>query len=200
MGKLFSDNLMLSSFALLVANIIPIIGVLLWGWDVTLIIGLYWIENLVIGLLNLPKMWMCESEGRNPLFLSLFFTVHFGMFCGVHGAAIGTIFMEGDYPLSLLGEPALRLTLIGLFLSHFLSFGVNFIGGREYEMRNINTQMKLPYRRIMIMHIVVLIGGALVQFFGQPIFALLVLIALKIGIDLKSHRDEHAGLRTDRVY
>ena len=123
MGKLLSDNLMLSRFALLAANLVPIIGVLLWGWDVTLIIGLYWIENLVIGLLNLPKMWMCEREGRNPLFLSLFFTVHFGMFCGVHGAAIGTIFMEGDYPLSLLGEPALRLTLIGLFLSHFLNTG-----------------------------------------------------------------------------
>jgi len=52
----------------------------------------------------------------------------------------------------------------------------------------------------MIMHIVVLIGGALVQFLGAPIYALLVLIALKMGIDLKSHFDEHKGLRMDRVH
>jgi len=197
----FSNNLALSGVALIAANLIPIVGVLFWGWSITFIIGLYWIENLVIGLLNVPKMLMSKGKaGRSPIMLSVMFILHFGIFCGVHGVAIGAIFMDGDYPLRLLSEPQLRLTLIGLFLSHSLSFVINFIGGREYEQRDVRAQMHQPYRRIMVMHIVVLIGGALVQFLGAPIYALLVLIALKIGIDLKSHFDEHKGLRTDRVH
>ena len=196
----FSNNLALSGAALILVNLIPVFGVILWGWDVTFILGLYWIENIVIGLLNLPKMLMCKDERGKKIMLSVMFVLHFGLFCFVHGGAIGSIFMDGAYPISLIGETQLRLTLIGLFLSHTLSFLVNFVGGREYENRDVSAQMHQPYRRILIMHIVVLIGGALVQFLGAPIYALLVLIALKTGIDLKSHRDEHIGLRTDRVH
>ena len=195
-----ANNLALSGLALVLANLIPVAGVLFWGWDVTFIIGLYWIENLVIGLLNLPKILMSQDEFEKRITLCVMFVLHFGLFCFVHGAAIGGIFMDGDYPLALLSEPQLSLTIIGLFLSHSFSFLVNFVGRREFEKRDASEQMHQPYRRIMIMHIVVLIGGALVQFFGQPIFALLVLIALKTGVDLKSHRDEHKGLRQAKGY
>ena len=32
-------------------NIVPLIGVTFWGWSVFALVFLYWIENLVIGLL-----------------------------------------------------------------------------------------------------------------------------------------------------
>jgi len=198
--KLVSDNLALSGLALVAANLIPVIGVLLWGWDVTLIIGLYWIENLIIGVLNLPKIWMCVGERNAKFSICLMFVFHFGGFCLIHGALIGTVFMDESYPIFLLGEPQLRLTLIGLFLSHFLSFGLNFMKGREYEGRSLSEQMKQPYGRILIMHFALIFGSMLVQFLGSPIFALLVLIALKTGIDLKYHRIEHAALNVDHIH
>ncbi len=36
--------------ALIVANLVPLAGVLLFGWDVMTILVLYWIENGIVGL------------------------------------------------------------------------------------------------------------------------------------------------------
>ena len=39
-----------SSLVLILANLIPVIGVLLYEWDVLSILLLYWAESVVIGL------------------------------------------------------------------------------------------------------------------------------------------------------
>ncbi len=46
-----------STVALLVGNLLPIVGVLLWGWDVHSIVTLYWTENLILGAIMLLKMF-----------------------------------------------------------------------------------------------------------------------------------------------
>jgi len=67
-------TLRLSAIALILANFVPVFGVLYWGWSVGSIIALYWAENWVIGALNLPKMWMAKEGSRKSSFpLSLFF-------------------------------------------------------------------------------------------------------------------------------
>jgi len=47
--------------ALIVMNMIPLVGVLKFGWDAGTIVFLYWLENVVIGLLNIPKMPVVAS-------------------------------------------------------------------------------------------------------------------------------------------
>lgn len=44
--------------------------------------------------------------------------------------------------------------------------------------------MAAPYGRIIFLHITILFGGMLVQFLGNPIWALIMLIVLKIGYDV----------------
>ena len=46
----------LSTQALTVANLLPLIGVVFLGWDAAAIVLLYWIENLIIGLFNVLRM------------------------------------------------------------------------------------------------------------------------------------------------
>ena len=64
---------------------------------------LYWMENLVIGVMTPPRMVfiLLAKYGLvgllSGLFLSAFFTLHYGMFCFVHGGFI-TTFLAATHP------------------------------------------------------------------------------------------------------
>ncbi|MEJ2132790.1 MAG: DUF6498-containing protein, partial [Gammaproteobacteria bacterium] len=73
----------LSAALLVVSNLIPLVGVFAWDWDVAAILVLYWSENLILGFFTIVKMlWNSPIGG---LFMSAFFVVHYGGFCGMHG-------------------------------------------------------------------------------------------------------------------
>ncbi len=85
--------------ALIVANAIPVIGVLFFGWSLMTILVLYWLENGIVGLWNVPRMLLARgaepvaqgaptaaiSEGCQRLLLIPFFIVHYGIFWLGHG-------------------------------------------------------------------------------------------------------------------
>jgi hypothetical protein len=51
-----------SVLVLVLANFVPLIGVLFYGWNAFNLIILYWLENLVIVLFNMIKISFCEIE------------------------------------------------------------------------------------------------------------------------------------------
>jgi hypothetical protein len=51
--------------------------------------------------------------------------------------------------------------------------------------------MQQPYGRVIVLHVMLLCGGFLVMAFQSPMIGLLLLIVLKIGLDLRSHVQEH---------
>ena len=95
---------------LLVAfNLVPLVGVLFWGWNVATILVLYWAENGIIGALNVPKMLLARGAllpGQGFARVSampavaaagarigsvIFFLIHYGMFWFVHGIFVFTL-------------------------------------------------------------------------------------------------------------
>ena len=50
--------------------------------------------------------------------------------------------------------------------------------------------MSRPYGRIVVLHVTVLFGAALIQWLGSPVSMLLLLIAAKTVLDLKLHKSE----------
>jgi hypothetical protein len=52
----------LSAWALIAANAVPLFGVLFLGWDAFAIIALYWVENVIIGMVNVLKMITCNPD------------------------------------------------------------------------------------------------------------------------------------------
>ncbi|MBT4581660.1 MAG: hypothetical protein HOD07_06320, partial [Gammaproteobacteria bacterium] len=72
----------LSSLALLVANLIPILGVLLYDWDIGEVMLLFWAESAVIGFYNLLKLG--KVSGWAVLFYGPFFVGHYGGFMAGH--------------------------------------------------------------------------------------------------------------------
>jgi hypothetical protein len=203
--------------ALVIANLIPVFGVLQLDWDVGAIVVLYWCENLVIGCYTIVKLFM--AAGAGALLSMLFFMVHYGGFCGIHGVFVLSltgfagdepgsmdIMPEGTWPGPLVfpqilfevtrrvvavAPGALLYAVAALFISHGISFALNYIGNREYVGLKTGRIMTAPYGRILVLHIAIIAGGFLVITLGSPVGLLLALVALKIGMDIMLHRRSH---------
>ncbi|MCA9270173.1 MAG: hypothetical protein KDA41_16945, partial [Planctomycetales bacterium] len=83
-------------------NLVPVVGVLFWGWSAFALIILYWLENLVIGVRTLASMVanaavMGGINWLGALFIGAFFTVHYGMFCFGHGIFVMALFGGNFY-------------------------------------------------------------------------------------------------------
>jgi len=204
--------------AMVLANLIPLFGVLFLDWDVGSLVVLYWSENLVIGGYTILKM-LLKARGSER-FLVLFFTLHYGGFCAIHGffvlqltrfagenwghaAAItwpgplALIQMSINLAQQLLASAPREFLLacLALVVSHGVSFVLVYLGQREYEHTTMKDLMNAPYRRIAVLHIAIIAGGFLVVQLGSPLGLLVALVALKIGMDIILHNQSHAPRR-----
>ena len=197
-----------SSIVLILANLFPLAGVLLLDWRVFDILILYWVENVVIGILNVVRMALTREHDR--WFLMPFFVVHYGLFCFAHLTAIMTIFDPSggtDAAWGLFfGTPAAEVMSSPLWiaagaiaLSHLFSFFGNFIAGGEYTRTSARELMTRPYGRIVVLHVAVIFGAALIEWLGSPVGMLLALIAAKTALDLKLHASERAIFSMDKA-
>jgi hypothetical protein len=184
-------TLYLTGTALVLANLIPLAGVLFFGWSVFELILLFWTENLIIGALYIARfvtIYRLRNDG-SLLFYIPFFCFHFGTFCLVHLMFVLWMFRPEDpASWSLL---ALVIPFAILVVSHVLSFKVNFIAQGGYRQVGIEDLMIGPYRRVAVLHVVILVGGGLTQWLGEPLVALLILITGKIAIDFGAHLREY---------
>ena len=183
-----------STLALIIANLIPIAGMIFLGWKLSDVMVLYWAESAVIGFFNLCKIavighWMALLAGP-------FFVGHFGGFMSIHFLFIYTLFVKGPKGgIGSGGELAdvaqlfvnLWPALAALFVSHAFSFFKNFLGRHEYRGRTLKNQMTEPYSRIVFMHMVLIFGGGLTIILGELTPVLLIVIGLKIFFDVRAH-------------
>ncbi|HEX7037109.1 MAG TPA: DUF6498-containing protein [Pseudomonadales bacterium] len=198
--------------ALVGANLLPLVGVLLWGWDVGALVVLYWSENLIIGAYTLVKMLVASPLGG--LFGGVFFLIHYGGFCAVHGMLVLMLAVE-QQPHVLEGErwpsflvfvqllidvvrqvlsiaPSEWLVVFGaLAVSHGLSLALNYFAGGEYRGETVKSLMMAPYKRILILHFAIILGGIGVGALGSPLPLLVLLVSLKLVVDVWLHRREH---------
>jgi Family of unknown function (DUF6498) len=197
----------LSAWALVLANLVPLAGVLFWGWDAFALVALFWMENVVIGVFFILRM--LSLDPRDPalwlgkLFLVPFFCVHYGMFTAIHGSFVFHMLggkrydMQGFLPLEAAARAAadygLWLPLAVLVASHLFSFLWNYLYRGEFRRTQLARLMMQPYGRVVVLHVAIIFGGFAAAMLGSPLWALLVLIALKIGLDLKAHVKEHSA-------
>ena len=177
--------------SLVVSNLIPLIGVLFFGWNVSTILILYWSENVIIGFYNIVKMALAKGETKKQpapkrFFLIGFFIVHFGIFTIGHAAFVFSFFGTDNPSLQSL-LPA----LFPLFISHGVSMFVHFIKNKEYLRVSFDSLFFQPYKRVVIMHLTIIFGAWVATAFHLPSLVLVVLVFLKITIDIFFHKKEH---------
>jgi hypothetical protein len=193
-----------STAILILANLVPFFGVIFLGWEIFPILFLFWTENVIVGLFNIFKMALVSSRdlGQHTAKIStiLFFCVHYGMFTLVHGLFVFVVFgMESENSLGIdtlsqtIRDSQLIWGVLALAGSHGISFVINYLGKQEYKRATLSALMTEPYSRVVILHLTIIFGGMLLSILGSPIFGLLLLIVLKIGIDIIAHLKQHAG-------
>lgn len=170
---------------LLVANLLPLFGVWVFGWDLFALLLAYWLESGVVGIYTVLKLVRVRQP--SPPYILPFFMVHFSLFMLVH-----LIFLvQFIGPSRSVPWQWLAITAAGLMVSHGVSYVQNFVGRREYEAYTAQQLMLIPYPRIVVMHLTLFIGGLATLALGAPTLALLVLVAVKIMLDIRAHVNEH---------
>lgn len=180
-------------------NLIPVVGVLFWGWSAFALIILYWLENLIVGVRTLASMLAHAAVTGGATWpaaigLGAFFTIHYGIFCFGHGVFVMALFggsFYGDSIIDLSGAVrqvfATQSNLIFGFASivawQVVQFVLFLVSG-EVRRTNVMELMGAPYPRIIALHVTIIFGGFVLMALNQPAGGILVLALVKMGYDV----------------
>jgi hypothetical protein len=194
----------------LLVDLAPIYGVIAWGWNAVPLVMLYWLENVVAGVMTIPRLIISGTGYGGVGFfagaaLSVFFVFHYGLFCFVHGTFLMVFASIGDPegmagigigdPLSIvnfaLGSGLHVDWMIGVIAAfQLLIFLWEFIAKGEWKNTNPMAEMFAPYARIVVLHFGIFAGAAALFLLGQPMVGVLALIVFRAlwGIVTNSKR------------
>jgi hypothetical protein len=186
-----------SLLALTVANLWPLLGVAFFRWTVFSVVLLFWLENVIVGVFNLARMWMAQggSSQGGKFAIMPFFAVHYGMFTLVHGIFVFALFGGGSVGSITAGlrDSHVGAAALALAASHGVSYVVNYLGAGEFRTATLDGLMAQPYGRVVVLHVVIIFGGFAIAAMGAPTAPLALLVVLKVGLDVVAHVREHSG-------
>lgn len=217
--ELKKSKLLVSSSVLVLVNLIPVAGVTWLDWDPRMVLVLYWAETGIIGVFNIMKMlYQGVSGGVGifflSLFLSVFFTVHYGLFMAGHGFFLFAILFTPLITKGSMSEEQMDsiiektiddlqvtnawefinsewFTLALLVVSHAVAFYLFVVKESKSDEGALVETMFAPYTRISLMAIVISFGSLAVTMTQGDISVYIYLfIALKIIFDLRAHIKE----------
>ncbi|MDZ4760102.1 MAG: DUF6498-containing protein [Alphaproteobacteria bacterium] len=198
----------------LAVDLAPVYGVLAWGWGAAPLVMLYWLENLLAGVMTLPRI-VVSGANYGPfgllggMFLSAFFIFHYGLFCAVHGTFLLVFFsmfsgLENGMPFEPMDIPGMvRLALTsGLHMNWVLALTFAFqvfvlawqfgLKG-DWKTTNPMAEMMAPYARIVVLHIGIFAGAGALILLGDPMIGVLALIIFKTIWGVKTNADAPDG-------
>jgi hypothetical protein len=209
-ARVLRDPLLAGTLAV---NLIPAIGLFAWGWRLETLVVFYWLENLIVGAANLLRILVSgAAHGVGGLlaaaFLGPFFTVHYGMFCFVHGIFVMAMFVqqpeffgpEGPQVISLVAAaldatPNWPIALGAIVVLKLVYFAVDFLGRGDFRRIKPPDLMMEPYGRIIFMHLSIFAGGFALMSLGSPIWGVALLVAVKTVFDLAADAVERTGVK-----
>jgi uncharacterized protein DUF6498 len=198
--------------ALDVALALATAAVLAWGvlglnWSPFIVMALFWVENVVIGVFNLVRMFFTGARlgwfgVLGAIAVGAFFTVHYGLFTLVHGVFVVMLFGGPELATasSLFAPVGAMLKTLLAQREGWLAIGaiaaVHANATIQWLLRTrelpppIKDLMTAPYGRIVILHVTLIASGFLIQALGAPRAGALLLIGLKLAYDLNAIRRE----------
>ena len=209
---MFKRKLKQSDYFLIAANLLPVAGVLAWGWSPREVFLVYCLETIIIGIFTLVKMgivtivrktdtWYNQGSKtqQHGLFFMLFFLAHYGIFTGVqmgiffgvsgigNGTGINAFNFFYKWPALLSND---TMILLGAFVFCYgFKMLFDFVFTGEYRTISLAKLMFQPYGRIIIQQITVIIGSMFLLFGAGKIFIIifaLVKIFFEVSFDYDS--------------
>jgi hypothetical protein len=194
------------SAVLILSNLVPLLGILFWGWDTFVLLCLYCLETAVIGFWTIARVATMSRDpgsvaGRSiagTLALAGFFTIHAGLFMTVHMLFITTLFAgpwagrihdaRNFISLIVIGKD-LWIPLLALFAGQgaiFINDAVNRFVFAKAPPTNADTGAIMGgfYKRIVVMQLAIMGGAFIAQAIGAAA-PLIVLVLLKVMIEIR---------------
>ena len=196
-----------TSSILILSNLVPLAGILFWGWDAFVLLCLYCLETAVIGFWTILRLATMSRDpgsvaGRSiagTLALSGFFMVHAGLFMTVHMAFLFILFAGPAWTarihdardfirLIIIGKD-LWIPLLAVFVGQgaiFINDAVNRFVFAKVPLTKVDTGILMGgfYQRIVLMHVAIMAGAFIAQMIGTTA-PLIVLVLLKIALEVR---------------
>jgi hypothetical protein len=185
-------------------------GIVFLGWPTFTVLAFYWLENVIIGGFTAIRMLVAGARtGRHAesLATTVFFSVHYGLFCLVHGVFVATLF-GGIRSLAGVADPVLLMIgrvagdRIGIVVVIAMVVAAALDAWRALARLDVDDPkairhiMSEPYGRIVVLHVVLIAGGALMLALRLPSLAALLLVAFKLVYDLRLLQREQTAAPT----
>jgi hypothetical protein len=195
----------LSTLIYAFANLIPLAGVIFWGWDVFVLLVLYWLETAVIGFWTIVRVLLVSSGGSPTLnrmaarilgrgVTALFLTVHAGIFMTVHFLFLWSLF--AGHWTDVIHTPADFIRLIVIDSGLWLPLLILFLVRGWFVLRDVvlgETDVEGDvigglYARIVVMQLAIIFGGWVTILVGGGIGTLALLVVGKIILEVYAGR------------
>lgn len=166
-------------------NVIPLAGVIWFGWSVFEVLLLYWFENVAVGIAHAARLGI--STRTNAVAggwgTTSFFAMHYGIFTFVHGVFVIVFFgvVQGGV-MELQGGFAEPVLAIMGWQAAILAF--DYFRSEGFKGRLPDDMFFEPYPRVFALHLTVVLGGWFIEEVGAPVWALAILVAVKTFADL----------------
>ncbi|MCX6752054.1 MAG: DUF6498-containing protein [Candidatus Nomurabacteria bacterium] len=206
-----------SDIALILANCVPLAGVLFFNWSLFSLLISYWLETGVIGIFVFIKsIYLYKATSKSIFLINGFVVLNmcggfmFGHFIGIMALFSVVPGGNGWTGLNLFNQSSVQLLtmLVTLSISHGYSFFYNFIGRNEKAsiIELIKTEplggnspkigkiiMGDFLIRIVLTQFTVIFGGIILVLTKTPIYLSAIFIIIKTVIDLFLHRKKHGS-------
>jgi Family of unknown function (DUF6498) len=197
---------------LIAANLLPVYGVWVLGWNAIEVFIVYAMETLIVGMLTVLKLSIASVSGNKSndwyvgdkkvkqpgILFILFFIVHYGIF-----AAVQTSIFSESANINPPGSGLLyfffhwynfinkdiAIMLSGFIISYLARSFLPFIVNREYKTTSMMRLMFEPYGRIFIQQLTVLLGSLFLVLGGGKVFVLIFAL-VKTFVDVYINYDK----------
>lgn len=210
----------LPATTLIVANLAVGAITLSSSWGFYELMLVYWCEALIIGAFNVARMVVVglagqpfgtriEADWPARFVLSLmaagFFIMKFGAFALGLGVLVAMVPEHLAHDHATTGNhiwhglnavaKGVAVATVLLFVSHAISFVMNFLVRGEYRNTNLLTLLFWPYVRMSLVMVTLATGlaaAAALPFLNTSTVFGLVIVIVKTAADLVMHKAEHA--------
>lgn len=186
-----------TAIGLILANLVPLVGVLVLGWSALSVVMAYVIETGIIGVYTLLRILLAGAT--HPLARlgdAVFFCVHFGLFFAIQTFFVFIIMSGG---LALEYDQAVEFLALasGFLISHGQSFITHYLRSGAYRTASASRELFRPYGRIVVQQFLAIGGGYLVSHHaGEHVGPVVIVVLAKLVADLATHLWVHDDPRT----
>lgn len=209
--------------AIILSNLLPLIAVLFYDVSFFALFYLYWWETVIISIFQFIKMGKAQKKSEpDPnftvngkqltfeqvnsrrymrfsyavirFFMLLFYLVFIVVFVGVLSAMKEN---PAAFARALLfTEPWVKVSFFGFFFTHLVEY-IIWVNNKEYEQASLRDLGAIFDARVMVIHIVIVLGTFAAMFAGDKLIPntknagsiayVCLFVLMKVGVDLYTY-------------